>query len=111
VKTTRLQVGRTSDELQFLSALWTINTISCIATERSAEGVPCSFPLEQRARGQLVRAQLKDASLVAGRRRRHEGELLRKLSSLGREKRPQSVMGFLMLSESERCSQGGLEDG
>jgi hypothetical protein len=82
------------------------NAISCRATECSGEGAPCSFPLEQRARVQLVRAQLKDTSRVAGRRRWQEGELLRKLSSPGPEKRSQRIMGLLMLSGNERRLQG-----
>ena len=76
-----------------------------MAVERSVEGVPCGFPLEQRAGVQLVRAQLKDAAFLAGRRSRQESKLLRKLSSPSPKKRSQCVMGLLMLSESERSSQ------
>ena len=60
-------------------------------------GSPGLLPLQERARAELVRAQLKNASLGTGRDGREEGEFLAKLLVARRQVRYQLVVRVQVL--------------
>ena len=76
--------------------------VSSVVTKTYMKDKPCCFPFKQCARAQLVRAQLKDATFLAGWGGGEKGKFLRKLCSPGAKKRPKSIVGSLMLYRSKK---------